>query len=128
MDSQLLASFRECVGEVPVDFRHLRQSIIEVPDTRALRQKGLTFKLANGLHALAKVLWTFASWRISESRTGESTLSLRQSAKVREMHWREYSGLSPLANVSVGESLIGEIRCSHRICEQYPHSFILTIA
>jgi hypothetical protein len=44
---------------------------------------------------------------------GESAVDFQQLARFHEVYWRKTSGLSPLAKVLVGESLIGEIRESH---------------
>ncbi len=57
---------------------------------------------------LAKVRWTLANWRKYWGYIGESPVDIRQLANVGEVYWRNYSGLSPLANVQLAKVLLAK--------------------
>ena len=55
---------------------------------------------ARGL--LAKVHWTFANWRKCKGYIGESSVEIRQLAKVQGIYWRKFTGNSPIGESTGG--------------------------
>jgi hypothetical protein len=59
---------------------------------------------------LANVQWTFASWPKYKGYIGESSMEIRQLANVQGLHWRKFSGRSPMAKVHFAKFLLAKFR------------------
>ncbi len=54
---------------------------------------------------------TFANyWRKSRGYTGESSVDIRQLAKVQPVYWRKFSGYSPIGESSVGIRQLAKVQ------------------
>jgi hypothetical protein len=51
---------------------------------------------------LAKVQWISANWRKYRGYIGESSVDIRQLAKVQRVYWRKFSGYSPIGESTGG--------------------------
>ena len=69
-----------------------------------LRIQLMSISLINTIVTLQfdKVHWMFANWRKYTGYIGESSLVIRQLAKVQVVYWRKFTGSSPIGESTGG--------------------------
>lgn len=58
----------------------------------------------NKIVTFDEVYWTFASRRKHTEYAGESSVDIRQLAKVKRVYWRKVRGKSPMVKVHFAKS------------------------